>query len=144
MKNHAMIAHENFKKGYNCAQAVFLAFAEEMNMDEVTAAKLSSSFGGGMGKMREVCGAVSGALYMRLPRKASSIYAALLTAMMLGRIAWGAVRVLFAGLSSSAFTWAAFMAGAFTSAIPGIILHIALIPVIVLALERALPWLKQV
>lgn len=62
MKNHAMIAHENFKKGYNCAQAVFLAFAEEMNLDEVTAAKLSSSFGGGMGKLREVCGAVSGAL----------------------------------------------------------------------------------
>lgn len=62
MKNYAMIAHENFKKGYNCAQAVFLAFAEEMNLDENTAARLSSSFGGGMGKLREVCGAVSGAL----------------------------------------------------------------------------------
>ena len=91
-----------------------------------------------------VYGLTSGALYMRLPRKTSSIYVSLLTAMLLGRIAWGAVRVLFAGLSGSAFTWAAFMAGAFTSAIPGIILHIALIPVIVLALERALPWLKTI
>jgi len=90
-----------------------------------------------------VYGAVSGALYAHLPRRASSIYIALLAAMLLGRIAWGAVRVLLAGLSGSAFTWAAFMAGAFTSAIPGIVLHIALIPVIVLALERALPWLRS-
>ena len=58
------------------------------------------------------------------------------------RIAWGVVRVALSGVSGSPFTWAAFMAGAFTSAIPGIVLHIALIPVIVLALERALPWLK--
>ena len=63
--------------------------------------------------------------------------------MLLGRIAWGIVRVLFSGVTGSAFTWAAFMAGAFTSAIPGIILHIALIPVIVMALQRALPWLKN-
>ena len=62
MKDYAKTAHENFKKGYNCAQAVFIAFADEMGLDQVTAAKLSSSFGGGMGKMREVCGAVSGAL----------------------------------------------------------------------------------
>ena len=62
MKNHAEIAGNHFIEGYNCAQAVFLAFREEMGLDTVTAAKLSSSFGGGMGKMREVCGAVSGAL----------------------------------------------------------------------------------
>ncbi|MDD6213975.1 MAG: C-GCAxxG-C-C family protein [Firmicutes bacterium] len=49
-----------FKSGYNCAQAVFLAFAEKMNIDRETAIKLSSSFGGGIGRMREVCGAVSG------------------------------------------------------------------------------------
>ena len=47
-------------KGYNCAQAVFLAYADRMDMDEKTAAKLASSFGGGMGCLREVCGAVSG------------------------------------------------------------------------------------
>ena len=52
-------AVENFKKGYNCAQSVFLAFASEFNIDEVTALKISSSFGAGMGRLREVCGAVS-------------------------------------------------------------------------------------
>ena len=54
------MAEENFRKGYNCAQAVFLAFQELYGIDEVTAARLSSSFGGGMGRLREVCGAVSG------------------------------------------------------------------------------------
>lgn len=49
-----------FKEGYNCAQTVFAAFHKEMDMDFETALKLSSSFGGGMGRLREVCGAVSG------------------------------------------------------------------------------------
>ncbi len=53
-------AEENFLKGYNCTQSVFLAFADLHGMDEKTAARLSSSFGGGMGRLREVCGAVSG------------------------------------------------------------------------------------
>ncbi|MFA9377623.1 MAG: C-GCAxxG-C-C family protein [Lachnotalea sp.] len=48
-----------FKQGYNCAQAVFASFHEEMNLDMQTALKLSSSFGGGMGRLREVCGTVS-------------------------------------------------------------------------------------
>ena len=52
-------AVENFKSGYNCAQSVFLAFAEDFGFDKETALKLSSSFGGGMGRLREVCGAVS-------------------------------------------------------------------------------------
>jgi len=49
-----------FLKDANCAQAVFAAFADKMGMDENTCLKLSSSFGGGMGRLREVCGAVSG------------------------------------------------------------------------------------
>ncbi len=49
-----------FEKGYNCAQAVVLAFADLHGLDQTTAAALSSSFGGGMGRLREVCGAVSG------------------------------------------------------------------------------------
>lgn len=49
-----------FEEGYNCAQSVFLAFADLHGMDEKMAAALSSSFGGGMGRLREVCGAVSG------------------------------------------------------------------------------------
>ena len=52
-------AANNFKSGYNCAQAVFLAFAKDFGLDKETALKLSSSFGGGMGRLREVCGAVS-------------------------------------------------------------------------------------
>ena len=53
-------AMELFTQGYNCAQSVVLAFADELEMDEAALAKLSSSFGGGLGRMREVCGAVSG------------------------------------------------------------------------------------
>ena len=56
-------AVELFEKGYNCAQSVFCAFCEDCGMDFETGLKLSSSFGGGMGKLREVCGAVS-AMFM--------------------------------------------------------------------------------
>lgn len=56
----AELAQKYFKDGYNCAQAVVLAFCDELNMDEETALKLASSFGGGIGRLREVCGAVSG------------------------------------------------------------------------------------
>ena len=59
MNNYQEKAANNFKTGYNCAQSVFLAFADELGFDEETALKLSSSFGGGMGRLREVCGAVS-------------------------------------------------------------------------------------
>lgn len=53
-------AKELFKKGYNCSQSVLGVFCEELGMDFDTAIKISSSFGGGMGRMREVCGTVSG------------------------------------------------------------------------------------
>ena len=59
-RDYGQIAEENFLKGYNCTQAVVLAFSDLHGMEEKTAAKLSSSFGGGMGRLREVCGAVSG------------------------------------------------------------------------------------
>lgn len=54
-------AMELFSDGYNCAQSVVLAFSDLTGLDERTLAKLSSSFGGGMGRLREVCGAVTGA-----------------------------------------------------------------------------------
>ncbi len=54
------IAADLFVNGCNCSQAVFTAFADVMDMDKDTALRLSSSFGGGMGRMREVCGACSG------------------------------------------------------------------------------------
>lgn len=53
-------AMDLFYEGYNCSQSVFLAFADKYDMDRETAAKVSSSFGGGMGRLREVCGTVSG------------------------------------------------------------------------------------
>ncbi|MBP5254887.1 MAG: C_GCAxxG_C_C family protein [Lachnospiraceae bacterium] len=60
--DHAEEAVRLFYEGYNCAQAVFCAFRDETGMDLAEAAKLSSAFGGGIGRLREVCGAVSGAL----------------------------------------------------------------------------------
>jgi len=53
-------AREYFKEGYNCCQAVVLAFCEDAGIDKETALLMASSFGGGIGRLREVCGAVSG------------------------------------------------------------------------------------
>ena len=60
--DHAYLAAELFLEGYNCAQAVAVAFTDVTGMDKKEAAKLAAPFGGGMGRMREVCGAVSGML----------------------------------------------------------------------------------
>jgi C_GCAxxG_C_C family probable redox protein len=57
---HAKQAMEYFHQGYNCAQSVVLSFKEECGLDEKTLLRLSSSFGAGMGRLREVCGATSG------------------------------------------------------------------------------------
>ena len=54
-------AHELFMSGMNCAQAVFCAFAPKYSIEESQAAKISCALGGGVGRMREVCGAVTGA-----------------------------------------------------------------------------------
>ena len=53
-----------FFEGYNCAQAVAMAFADVIGIEEKRCAKMVSSFGGGMGRLREVCGAVSGMLFV--------------------------------------------------------------------------------
>lgn len=60
MSERSEKAKELFKSGYNCSQAVLGVFCEECGMNFETAMKISSSFGGGMGRMREVCGTVSG------------------------------------------------------------------------------------
>lgn len=62
MSKYGEAAYANFFKGYNCSQSVVLAFAKEMGMTEDTVLRLSAGFGGGMGRMREVCGAFSGAV----------------------------------------------------------------------------------
>ena len=84
-----------------------------------------------------VYGGMAGLMYRTLPRKRWSVYAALLISMVAGRLVWGVVRVILAGLSGSAFTWALFLAGAVTDAIPGIILQLVLIPLLAVAMERA-------
>lgn len=82
-------------------------------------------------------GALSGLLNNVLPRKNGYIYLSLVMAMLGGRVMWGIVRFVLATVSAEVFTFEAFLAGAITSAIPGIILHILLIPVCVMALRRA-------
>ena len=60
--DHSIYAAELFLEGYNCAQAITVAFSDVTGLDKAVSAKIASSFGGGMGRMREVCGAVSGML----------------------------------------------------------------------------------
>lgn len=84
-----------------------------------------------------VYGASAGLLYRLLPRKKWTVWLVLILSMIAGRVVWGIVRLILAGLSGSSFTWALFIAGAITNAIPGIIMHIVLIPVLVIVMERA-------
>lgn len=62
MKNRSDIAVEKFLEGYNCSQAVFFAFCDDLNIDKNLALKLACGFGAGMGRKQEVCGAVSGGI----------------------------------------------------------------------------------
>ena len=100
---------------------------------------MPAMFPGGVAMTFELAtyGVLSGWLYRLLPRKPWSIYVSLLVAMLGGRLVWGAARFALAGLSGSEFPFSAFLAGAVTGAIPGIVLHIVLIPLLVLGLERA-------
>ena len=81
-------------------------------------------------------GAVAGLMHQILPRKLPFLYCALLTAMLAGRLVWGAAMFLFLGFGGTSFSFSAFLAGAFTNAIPGIVLQILLIPFLVMLLER--------
>lgn len=82
-------------------------------------------------------GAVSGLLYRKLPKNLAGIYFSLIPAMIAGRILWGIVRVLLTGISPEPFTWAMFLAGAFTTAVPGILAQLVLIPILVTAFRSA-------
>lgn len=81
-------------------------------------------------------GAVSAILYRYLPRRKPFIYVSLIGAMLSGRVVWGCVRAVLYGLGKSEFGVAAFIAGAFTGALPGIIIQIVLIPILVMVLEK--------
>lgn len=74
-----------------------------------------------------------------------SLYRAMLIAMLSGRIVWGIVEVLLLGIGGKSFTWAAFLAGAFLNAIPGIVIQLTLIPAIMVALNRTglVPFRKK-
>lgn len=81
-------------------------------------------------------GLVVSIMYRHLPKKRASIYAALITAMIAGRIVWGAARLVIAGVTQSAFTWQLFIGGALLEAIPGIVVQLVLIPIIVMAVKK--------
>lgn len=84
-------------------------------------------------------GSISGLLYRKLPQNKLSVYISLLTAMIAGRLVWGLVRFLCAGLDFSAFGLNAFWSGAVATAIPGIVVQILLIPVLVISLKKYNP-----
>ncbi len=84
-----------------------------------------------------VYGAIAGLMYAKLPKKTVNIYLALIIAMVVGRLAWGLTRYLIAGLQHTSFTLEAFWAGAVAGSVPGIIVQIILVPLLVLAMEKA-------
>ena len=79
-----------------------------------------------------VYGAVAGIIYRLIGRrKVWAVYAAMLPAMLIGRIAWGGAQYILLGIKDSEFTAGAFFAGAVTNAIPGILLQLVLVPAVV-------------
>lgn len=84
-----------------------------------------------------VYGGASGLLRRVLPRKKWAIYVSLIIAMIAGRLVWGAARLALMSAARDGFTWGMFLAGAVLDAVPGIILQIILIPLLVMAMEKA-------
>ena len=84
-------------------------------------------------------GLVTGLLNGLLPKRKINVYVSLISAMLAGRVVWGAARAIMYGVAQFRFGWAAFMTGAFFEAIPGIIVQIVLIPVIVISLNKIFP-----
>lgn len=82
-------------------------------------------------------GLICGILYKKLPKKLPYIYVTLITAMIAGRFVWGFVRFIFARLLSIDFSMNMFVNAAFITAIPGIICHIIIVPIVVVALKKA-------
>lgn len=83
-------------------------------------------------------GVAAAICYRRLPMKrVPKLYVSLILSMVVGRIVWGLVRLLLAGLTASSFTFSAFLSGAVLTAVPGIVCHLIVVPLVVLALERA-------
>lgn len=81
-------------------------------------------------------GAVSGLMHKLLPQKKPYIYCSLLVAMVVGRLVWGVAMFLCVGINGGSFSFAAFLAGAVTNALPGIAAQILLIPILVMVMEK--------
>lgn len=82
-------------------------------------------------------GFFAGMLYKRFPKKIGFVYLDLILAMIIGRVVWGIAQTILLSVGGKAFTFAAFVSGAITLAIPGIIIQLAIIPAIVTALRAA-------
>lgn len=89
-------------------------------------------------------GSAAGFFYRKFPKKKGYIYASLLIAMIVGRIAWGMAMFVCLGLSGSNFGFSAFLAGAVTNAIPGIVLQIILVPILVMILNSRKEIIEKV
>lgn len=87
----------------------------------------------------ELCayGLLCGLLYKAFPKKNIYIYPALIISMLGGRVVWGIARFIMAGLSHSEFNISMFVAGAFVNAVPAIICHIIIVPLVVMAFKKA-------
>ena len=82
-------------------------------------------------------GLVSGLLWRKAKHTLPALYAVLLTAMVSGRIVWGIVRFVLAGLTGGSFPFSAFLSGALFTAVPGIVAQLVLIPLLLTALQKA-------
>ena len=82
-------------------------------------------------------GLVSGVRWRKVKHTIPMMYASLVTAMVAGRLVWGAVRFVLAGLTGSSFPFSAFLSGALLTAVPGIAAQLVLIPLILVALQKA-------
>ena len=81
-------------------------------------------------------GFVAGMMHKCLPKRKPYIYCSLLISMIVGRIVWGVAMLVCCGIDGGTFTFGAFIAGAFTNALPGIIVQIVLIPILVMILDN--------
>ena len=88
-------------------------------------------------------GAVAGIMHKLLPKKKVYIYCSLITAMIVGRLVWGAMMYICMGICGGFFTLSAFLSGAVFKSIPGIIAQIVLIPLIVMLVERPRVWRSE-
>ena len=81
-------------------------------------------------------GFITGFLHNRLPKKKWCVYVSLIGAMIIGRLVWGVAMLVSMGLDTTQFGMAAFLSGAITTAVPGIVLQLILVPIVVITLEK--------